>query len=147
MPMPKRKAKVVHASDEQTIWRGAGDEYRVLATGEDTAGDYFVMEATVPPGGGPPPHIQTREEEAFYILEGEVIFWADGERIVAKVGTYLNIPRGAPHSFRNESKSNARMLIYFAPAGIELMFQRMAADPDNYVETASEFGVQFLKED
>ena len=61
-----RKVKLVRPGDEQTTWRGAGDEYRVLATGDDTAGDYFIMEAIVPPGGGPPPHIQTREEEAFY---------------------------------------------------------------------------------
>ena len=142
--MANRKVKLVRPGDEQTTWRGAGDEYRVLATGDDTAGDYFIMEAIVPPGGGPPPHIQTREEEAFYVLEGEVVFRADGERIVAQPGAYLNIPRDVAHHFKNESDTTARMLIFFAPAGIERMFERMGADPDNYEATAKEFGVEFV---
>ena len=139
-----RGVKLVRPGDEQTTWRGAGDEYRVLATGDDTAGDYFVMEAIVPPGGGPPPHIQTREEEAFYVLEGEVVFRAAGERIVGRPGAYLNIPRDVAHHFKNESDKTARMLIFFAPAGIERMFERMAADPDNYAAAAKEFGVEFV---
>ena len=114
--MAKRKVKIVRPGDKRTTWRGAGDEYRVLATGDDTAGDYFIMEAVVPPGGGPPLHIQTREEEAFYVLEGEVVFRADGERIVAGPGVYLNIPRDVPHHFENESDATVRMLIVFAPA-------------------------------
>ncbi len=144
--MANRKVKLVRPGDEQTTWRGAGDEYRVLGTGDDTAGDYFIMEAIVPPGGGPPPHIQTREEEAFYVLEGEVVFRADGERIVAPAGSYLNIPRDVPHHFKNDSDTTARMLIFFAPAGIERMFERMGADPDNYAATAKEFGVEFVDE-
>ncbi len=70
--MANRKVKLVRPGDEQTTWRGAGDEYRVLATGEDTAGDYFIMEAIVPPGGGPPPHIQTLEEAAIYFHISEI---------------------------------------------------------------------------
>ncbi len=50
--MANRRVKLVRPGDEQTTWRGAGDEYRVLATGEDTAGDYFIMEAIVPPAVG-----------------------------------------------------------------------------------------------
>jgi len=49
-----------------------GDVYRFLATGEDTNGKYALLEAIVPPGGGPPPHVHSREEEGFYILEGEI---------------------------------------------------------------------------
>ena len=144
--MATRKVKFVRPGDEKTTFRGAGDEYSVLATGEDTAGDYFIMEAVVPPGGGPPPHIQTREEEAFYVLEGEVVFQADGERIVAEKGAYLNVPRDVPHYFKNESDKTARMLIFFAPAGIEGMFDRMAADPENYMAAGAEFGVEFVDE-
>ena len=46
-----------------------GDVYRFLATGEDTNGKYALWEALVPPGGGPPPHVHSREEEGFYVLE------------------------------------------------------------------------------
>jgi quercetin dioxygenase-like cupin family protein len=99
-----------------------GDIYRFLATGVDTAGKYAMWEAIVPPGGGPPPHIHQREEEAFYILEGELTFTVNGERVVARAGEFANMPIGSLHSFRNESQTPARMLITIAPAGLETMF-------------------------
>ena len=99
-----------------------GDVYRFLATGEDTNGKYALWEAVVPPGGGPPPHVHSREEEGFYVLEGEITFMINGERVVAKAGTFANMPVGTPHSFKNESGHPATMLISVAPAGLEQMF-------------------------
>jgi mannose-6-phosphate isomerase-like protein (cupin superfamily) len=99
-----------------------GDVYRFLATGLETDGKYALFEAIVGPGGGPPPHVHHREEEGFYVLEGEITFTVDGERIVAKAGMFANIPVGTPHSFRNESDRSAKMLITLAPAGLEQMF-------------------------
>ena len=99
-----------------------GDVYRFLATGEETNGRYALWEATVPPGGGPPPHVHSREEEGFYVLDGEVTFRIGDERIVATAGTFANLPVGTPHSFKNESGKTARMLISVAPAGLERMF-------------------------
>jgi quercetin dioxygenase-like cupin family protein len=99
-----------------------GDVYRFLATGDDTNGKYALWEAIVPPGGGPPPHVHSREEEGFYILEGEITFTIDGERLVAKTGMFANMPVGIPHSFTNESGRPAKMLISVAPAGLERMF-------------------------
>ena len=71
-----------------------GDVYRFLVTGEDTNGKYAMWEAIVPPGGGPPPHVHSREEEGFYILEGEITFTVNGERIGAKAGTFANMSVG-----------------------------------------------------
>ncbi len=99
-----------------------GDVYRFLATGEDTGGRYAVWEAVVPPGGGPPPHVHSREEEGFYVLDGEITFTVDGERVVATAGAFANMPVGTPHGFKNESDRPARMLISVAPAGLERMF-------------------------
>src|SRR6476469_2183476 len=99
-----------------------GDVYRFLATGEETNGKYALWEALVPPGGGPPPHVHSREEEGFYVLEGEITFTVNGEKIVATAGTFANMPVGTLHSFRNESDRPARMLISVAPAGLEQMF-------------------------
>src|ERR1019366_731737 len=98
-----------------------GDVYRFLATGEDTNGKYAMWEAIVPPGGGPPPHVHSREEEGFYILEGEITVHVGDERIVATAGMFANMPVGTPHSFKNESDKPARMLISVAPAGLEKM--------------------------
>ena len=99
-----------------------GDVYRFLATGEDTDGKYAIWEAIVPPGGGPPPHVHSREEEGFYVLEGEITFRVGDEVTVATAGMFANMPVGKPHSFKNESGTTARMLISVAPAGAEQMF-------------------------
>ena len=99
-----------------------GDVYRFLATGEDTSGKYALFEAFVSPGGGPPPHVHSREEEGFYVLEGEITFTIGDQRLVASTGMFANMPVGTPHAFKNESGKPARMLISVAPAGLEKMF-------------------------
>ena len=99
-----------------------GDVYRFLATGEDTNGKYALWEAVVPPGGGPPPHVHSREEEGFYVLEGEITLVVGDQRLTASAGMFANMPVGTPHSFKNESGKAARMLISVAPAGLEKMF-------------------------
>ena len=102
-----------------------GDVYRFLATGEDTNGKYALIEALVSPGGGPPPHVHSREDEGFYILEGEITFTINGERVVATAGMFANMPVGTPHSFKNESNKPAKMLTSVAPAGLEKMFMEI----------------------
>ena len=134
-----------------------GDVYRFLATGEDTDGKYATFEALVPPGSGPPPHIHSREEESFLVLEGEMTFQLGEERIVAGEGTFLNMPVGSLHCFKNESDKTARLLISVAPAGLEQMFfevgQPLAddaeiapppsqADIEKLLEAASRYGVE-----
>ncbi len=99
-----------------------GDLYRLLATGDDTGGQCCIIDAIVGPGGGPPPHTHTREDEHFTILEGEVTFLANGKEFIAKPGDYVFAPRNHPHTFGNRSNRPARMLIHIAPAGIERMF-------------------------
>ena len=99
-----------------------GDVCRFLATGDETNGKYALFEAIVPPGGGPPPHVHSREEEGFYVLEGEITFIIDGKRMIATAGMFANMPVGTPHSFKNESNKPAKMLISVAPAGLEKMF-------------------------
>lgn len=110
-----------HSGDGRTIGV-VGDVYRFLATGDETDGKYALIEALVPPGGGPPPHVHSREEEAFYILEGEITVTVEDKRVIAGPGTFANMPIGSQHSFKNESKQPAKMLITVAPAGLERMF-------------------------
>jgi quercetin dioxygenase-like cupin family protein len=99
-----------------------GDVYRFLATGDDTGGQYALWEAVVPPGGGPPPHTHSREQEWFYILDGQITFVVDNKRVVAGAGTFTNMPIGVQHAFKNETDRPARMLISVTPAGLEKMF-------------------------
>lgn len=137
----------------------AGDVYRFLATGDDTGGAYAIWEAVVPPCGGPPPHVHSREDEGFYVLEGEVTFTVNGRRVVATAGTCAHMPPGVPHYFRNESDRPARMLILVAPAGFEQMFFEVGRElpegaaaaelpgPDEIellLRTAPKYGIEIL---
>ena len=154
--MANRKIRVVRPSDPVKVTFGAGDEYRYLSAGDDTDGQYYLVEATVPSGGGPPFHIQTREEEAFYILDGELTFYGEDGEIAAGPGTYLNIPKGAKHRFRNNGDQTARMLFFFVPAGIEALFDALAEmdEPKGDFESVIEalnalgtaYGVEYLAE-
>jgi quercetin dioxygenase-like cupin family protein len=116
--MPPTLRAAAHAKTIAIV----GDVYRILADGNDTQGHYALIDAIVPPGGGPPPHIHRREEEAFFILEGEITFFLDGQRIVATAGQFANVSVGTLHAFKNESDQPARMLITVGPAGLEQMF-------------------------
>lgn len=113
---------VIRPPNEGRTVAVVGDVYRFLAVGEETDGKYAVWEAVVPPGGGPPPHVHSREEEGFYILEGEITFRIGEKSLVATAGMFANMPVGTPHSFKNETNRPAKMLISVAPAGLEKMF-------------------------
>jgi mannose-6-phosphate isomerase-like protein (cupin superfamily) len=121
-----------------------GDIYSTLARGEHTSGAYFATHAIVPPGGGPPAHIHTREEEAFQILSGELVFRIDDENVTVGPGTFLNVPRGTKHRFRNESDRNAEMIFWFAPAGIEGLFEELAERPEDIVAIGERYGVEYF---
>lgn len=113
---------IVRATTEGRTISVVGDVYRFLATGADTNGKYAMWEAIVSPGGGPPPHVHSREVEGFYILEGEITFTVGDKRVIATAGTFANMPTGSLHTFKNETDRPARMLISVAPAGLEQMF-------------------------
>ncbi|MDB6172792.1 MAG: qdoI [Chthoniobacteraceae bacterium] len=100
----------------------------LLASGEQTGGAYTLFEALVPPGGGPPPHIHTREEESFYILEGEMTFRVADRSLTAGRGAFVQIPRGTVHAFKNASPAPVRMLIQCAPAGFEKFLAEFASE-------------------
>jgi quercetin dioxygenase-like cupin family protein len=67
------------------------------------------------------PHT-SREEEGFYVLDGEITIFIGDQRLIASAGLFANMPVGTPHSFKNQSGKPARMLILVVPAGLEKMF-------------------------
>ncbi len=99
-----------------------GDTYTFKAVSNDTNGAFTLFEGLVPPGGGPPPHIHHREDEAFYLLEGELEF-QEGERLfTARAGAFIYIPRGTIHRFKNVGTESAKMLLMFVPGGMDGLF-------------------------
>src|SRR3954453_1825567 len=81
-----------------------------VASHHETAGAYSLTEHLVTSASNPPMHVQTDEDEAFYILDGEVEFVVDGESVVATAGTFAFVARGAAHCFRVLTPT-ARMLV------------------------------------
>ena len=97
-------------------------------SGEDTDGAYSLLEVELT-GDGPPQHIHNNEDEAFYVLEGEVKFLLGEHTSIAKAGTLARIPRGTRHAFCRVGKKYAKLLALFNPAGIEKFFDE-AVDLD-----------------
>ena len=114
---------IIRGPEDGEQFHAGGDRCRFLAVGTETGGGYGLWEATVPPGGGPPPHLHHREEEGFYVIEGVVTVYVEGQPVEAGPGAFVHLPRGTQHWFRNESDRDAKMLILVAPGGMEAMFQ------------------------
>jgi quercetin dioxygenase-like cupin family protein len=111
----------VRTGEGQSLWV-VGDTYTVKATGESTGGAFALLEASIPPGSGPPPHVHTREDEAFYLLDGVLEISAGQETSLARAGDFVYLPRGIVHWFTNPSIAAARALILITPAGFERFF-------------------------
>jgi len=119
----EKKGVVYVPPDEGRAVHMSGDTYTFKAVSEDTGGALMLFDAYVPPQGGPPPHIHHREDEAFYLLEGVLEFQAGEDRtLTVGAGSFLFIPKGTVHRFKNVGEEDARMLVLFTPAGIEGLF-------------------------
>ena len=118
--------KLVKPGEGKAVWV-VGDRYTTLASGADTGGAYALIAALVPPEGGPPLHRHRNEDEAFYLLEGELSFEVDGRSFTAGAGSWITLPRGSRHRFQNVGSKPARMLILVHPSGLEEMFAEVGS--------------------
>lgn len=132
-----------------------GGLYRIVATADSTGNAVFAMENTEPPGGGPPLHCHAREDELFYVIEGQLSFFVDGKTSVLSAGQTLFAPREIPHAFKNCSNSPVKFLIVCTPADIEPFFDYGLPLPDGTAPSdplliqkimtlAPQFGIQIL---
>jgi mannose-6-phosphate isomerase-like protein (cupin superfamily) len=158
-PMAEQNIARYVPADTGTSYWGPGDRYIFLVTGAQSDGAYFIMEAIVPPGGGPPAHIHHREQESFYVLEGTLDVRMGEEVVQASAGDFVHIPKGVVHSFRNTGDGLARQLVICSPSGLERFFEetleevadRSAPTPDNtasvvprYLAAAPRHGLEFV---
>src|SRR5512146_1181410 len=101
-------------------------EMRVKADSAETAGVVSVLEATEPPGFGPPVHVHDNAAEAFYVLDGEYIMILDGEEHRCPAGSFIFIPVGVPHGFCVGEMPSRKLNLYF-PAAMTGYFDDLAA--------------------
>ncbi|MFJ5776460.1 cupin domain-containing protein [Streptomyces sp. NPDC093094] len=111
----------------KTVWFGDAI-YSFKAISENTGGNLTLAEATVPPGGGPPPHIHPNADEAFYILSGDIEFLNGEKTFVAGTGDFVFVPRGTRHRFRNVGLQTAHLLFMFTPAYLEKFFMEIGQE-------------------
>jgi mannose-6-phosphate isomerase-like protein (cupin superfamily) len=98
----------------------------VKAEAVSTGGVVSVLEASEPPGFGPPVHVHDDAAEAFYVLEGEYVMSLDGDEHRCAAGSFIFIPVGAPHGFRVGEVPSRKLNFYF-PAAMTGYFDDLAA--------------------
>ena len=99
----------------------------VLQRSEQSGGHVSMTEIVVPArSAGPPLHTHDFDE-AFYMLEGELIFQVEDELSAKRAGELVFAPRNVAHALANHSDADARYLLVCTPAGLERLFARMAA--------------------
>lgn len=101
-------------------------EMLVKADSETTDGVVSVLEATEPPGFGPPVHVHGDAAEAFYVLEGEYFMDLDGQEHRCPAGSFIFIPVGVPHGFRVGDVPSRKLNFYF-PAAMTGYFDDLSA--------------------
>jgi len=106
-----------------------GQEIYLKVIGPQTGGLWSMIEQVTPPGGGPPFHRHSREDEGFRIMEGKFLFVVGEEKIEADTGDFVWAPRDIPHTLVNVGSTPARALVVMSPPGMEDFFLKVAALP------------------
>jgi quercetin dioxygenase-like cupin family protein len=96
-----------------------------LAGGKDTNGQFSLVEVVARRGTEGPPHTHANEDEAYYLLEGEMTFDVGGQTIEAGPGDYVWLPRGVQHAPAAKTPE-IRTLILITPAGLEEAFKQLS---------------------
>jgi mannose-6-phosphate isomerase-like protein (cupin superfamily) len=107
----------LHAGAGEARW-WPGGLATLQATGAQTGGRFTLSEVLEPEGAEAPLHVHHREDEGFWVLEGELTFRIGDATIPAGPGSFVYGPRGVPHTYRVE-RGPAKLLFLFAPAGFE----------------------------
>jgi len=109
-----------------------GELVRYKTTSEQTGGAYSLFAVTTQPGVGPPPHAQHRNEESYYVLQGEFEFVVEGRTIRAGVGSLIYVPKGTLHAHKNVGEGVGRMLLTQTPGGLyERFFEEVGKAMDD----------------
>jgi quercetin dioxygenase-like cupin family protein len=129
-----------------------GAETWVRATSEQTSGALGLVEHILEPGFASPYHLHHNEDEAFYVLEGQLRFVSEGRSWVVGAGGFAFLPREIPHGFRVEGDTTARCLLLVTPGGFEGFVAELSQpepptippDLGHLVEVAARYAIDIL---
>ena len=97
-----------------------------------------LLQATAMAQGGPPPHTHRREDEAFFVLDGKFTFLSGEKQAEAGAGSFVYIPKGTLHTFKNIGAQPGRLLVTITPAGLEEFFYAIGS-PANHLKNPPPF--------
>ena len=144
---------VLAAGEGRSVSHRPGHQAVFKAVGEDTGGAYTLCEYTAAPSAGPPPHVHHNDDEAFYLLEGELTVRVGERQATVTAGSFVFLPRGILHTFTNSGSTPARFLVIASPAGFDKYLDDMAAasaagsgppDPATAAAIAGKHGMEFV---
>jgi mannose-6-phosphate isomerase-like protein (cupin superfamily) len=122
----------------------------IRASAAATGGAFTLLEE-VPPLADTPLHVHEREDELFYVLDGEHVFRIGDEEFRVGPGGFAFGPRGVPHSQRRVTPGAGRLLIVFTPGGFEGFFHELAAahtggtlGAEAYAQASQRYGITWL---
>ena len=125
---------------------------------EDTGGMYALTDSVVPPQGEAPLHVYHREDEAFWVLEGELEVMVGESTFRASAGSFVHLPKDIAHAYENVGTGPARFLTLMVPAGLEKLFAEVGKpgsdvsspppleeeDIDKLLAVAPKYGAEIL---
>ncbi len=120
MTQPVQTQQIVEPQQGRALWHlGALMNFKLLGT--ETNGQFWAVEGLADSQLAVPLHVHSREDECWYIIEGEINFIVGETQQLAGAGTTVFIPRGVPHTFQIVSKT-ARWFGFGTPAGLDNWF-------------------------
>ncbi|MBD0379522.1 quercetin 2,3-dioxygenase [Paenibacillus sedimenti] len=150
------KPQILSREEGRHMWY-LGNLSTLKVNAEHTGGQFSLVEDVMAPGYETPYHIHRKEDETFYLIEGEAEFVLDGRLYRAKAGSFAFLPKNIPHGFRIVGDKPARLLVMVNPSGFDQFFaelsepaQRLELPPPTkpdipkLVETAKRFEVEIL---
>ena len=144
---------VVHQPGEgERHSAGGSSEVVIKATGEDTAGSFFLSEARIEPGfPGPPAHLHEKLHDMFYVLEGTLTMRLGEETRELDPGAFVCVPPGVIHTFANDADVPVRFLNFNTPSGWEEYMRDLAEaartgalTPERIGEVASRYDFEVV---
>lgn len=114
------------AGESDAIWL-LGGLYEIKVSSDDSGGTMTVMQFTIPPNAGPPPHVHNCAE-LVCVVEGRVRFHADGETFDAGPGSTVHFPEGTEETFEPLGETPVKLFTIYAPGGIDRFFKE-AGEP------------------
>ena len=149
------EAYVCRSGESELRWFGETSTH-FLATGEQTGGEFALVEEKAKRGERVPLHRHEADRESFYVLDGEVsYFLGDQPGVRAGAGTFVHVPAGAVHGFRVESETARYLILTTARHGefyraITLASRPGGLPPAESIEgseigkAAREYGIEFV---